>query len=135
MKNIVLSLFLSLVSGSLLCGQTTKQKMAPAKAKKEVRQKEQPAVRAKEITENIHSVCVLQGDQSAKINILFTEYYTKHDALKKQKNMLDKKVYSEKVKSLKRAKEQKFMSILTAEQLKKWSLYKLDSKKDDKEGE
>ncbi len=135
MKNIVLFLLVLFVSGSVVNAQTAKQKAAPAKAKKEEKKKEDPALRAKENTEKVNSVCILQGDQSAKLNTLFTEFYTKHDALKKQKNILDKKVYNDRVKSLKNSKEQKLISILTAEQLRKWSLYKLNDKKGDKDGE
>lgn len=110
-------------------------------AKKETRQKanpkqkEQPAVRAKEMVADLHAVCVLQGEQSAKLTAMFTDYYAKHDALKKQKDILDKKVYSERNKSLRKNRDEKLMTILTAEQFKKWSLNKLNDAKSDKETE
>lgn len=118
--------------------QTAAKKAEPKKETKQKvnpKQKEQPAVRAKEMVSDIHAVCVLQGEQGAKLTTVFTEYYTKRDGLKKQKDMLDKKVYSEKNKSLRKSKDEKLMTILTAEQFKKWSLNKLDDKKDDKETE
>lgn len=106
----------------------TKQQVAP-------KQKELPAVRAKEMVSEINSVCSLQGEQSIRLIAMYTDYYTKRDALKKQKNILDKKVYSEKNKSLRKSKDEKLMTILTAEQFKKWSLNKLEDRKSDKETE
>lgn len=137
MKNITLLFLLFLVTGTIQA-QTAKAKAAPAKQEKQKaapKQKEQPAVRAKETTDKINSVCVLSGDQSAHLNALLTDYYTKHDALKKQKNILDKKVYAERLKALKKSKEQKFMTILTADQLKKWELSKFNDSKNGKEAE
>ncbi|MCX6200219.1 MAG: hypothetical protein NTY88_13545 [Bacteroidetes bacterium] len=135
-SNLCLLILLSLFATAQ--AQTATKKAEPKKETKQKvnpKQKEQPAVRAKEMVADLNTVCVLQGEQSAKLTTVFTDYYTKRDALKKQKNMLDKKVYSEKNKSLRKNKDEKLMTILTAEQFKKWSLNKLDDKKNDKEAE
>ena len=138
MNKSILSLLILLSLFATAQAQTATKKTVPQKETKQKaapKQKEQPAARAKEMVDNINKVCVLQGEQVVRLNALYTDYYTKHDALKKQKNILDKKVYSDKNKALKKSKEEKIMGILTADQFKKWSLNKLDDKKSDKETE
>lgn len=138
MNKSILSLLILLSFFATAQAQTPAKKTEPKKETKQkvvAKQKEQPAVRAKDMVGEINSVCALQGEQSTKLTAMYTDYYTKHDALKKQKNILDKKVYSERNKALKKSKDEKLMTILTAEQFKKWSLSKLDDKKSDKETE
>ncbi len=138
MNKSILSLLILLSLFATAQAQTATKKTVPQKETKQKvapKQKEQPAVRAKEMVGEINSVCALQGEQSTKLTSLYTDYYSKHDALKKQKNILDKKVYSDKNKALKKSKDEKLMTILTADQFKKWSLNKLDDKKSDKETE
>ncbi len=138
MNKSILSLLILLSLFATTQAQTAAKKAEPKKETKQKaapKQKEQPSARAREMVGEINSVCALQGEQSTKLTAMYTDYYTKHDALKKQKNILDKKVYSEKNKSLRKSKDEKLMTILTADQFKKWSLNKLDDKKSDKETE
>jgi hypothetical protein len=103
--------------------------------KQETKQKETPQARAQEQTSKINSACQLQADQSAKITAFYSDYYSKRDALRKQKDIQDKKVYAEKVTSLKKKRDEGLRKLLTPEQLKKWDDFKAREKKAEKKAD
>lgn len=89
---------------------------------------ESPQARAKSIVAKMSHAVGIKGEQISKVNSLYTEYYTKKDAIKGDLKMKEKDKEN-KLKELKKDRDKKLKAILTADQLKKWEQFKKDDKK------
>lgn len=83
-----------------------------------------PAQKAKATVEKMNAACALKPDQAEKVEGAYLEYYKKHDALKKQKNILSKDVYEQREEDMKKARNAVLKATLTAGQYKQWSAAK-----------
>jgi hypothetical protein len=119
MKFLILPLTFVLLLAGPLSAQTAKDKKDEATA----------AQKASEIVAKIDAACKLKPEQQKKLETAYLDYYTKHDALKKQKNILNKSVYDDKAEALKKARNTALKSTLTAEQYKQWTIAKDKAKK------
>jgi len=93
---------------------------------------ESPQQKASALIQKMTAVCNLKPDQADKISKAFIEYYTKHDDLKKQKDILDKSSYDDRSESMKKTRDAILKSTLTATQYKQWSIAKNKEKKSSK---
>jgi hypothetical protein len=78
------------------------------------------------------TACSLKPEQVTKLTNAYTEYYTKHDALKKQKDILDKGTYDDRSSSMKKTRDAVLKATLTANQYKQWMAVKSKDKKEAK---
>jgi hypothetical protein len=151
MKRIIL-IALLVVTGTLLAtAQTTGkgkaatkvktenngEKKAESKPKKEAaKPKQTPAQKTAEVIAKMKAACNLNPEQVAKIEAAYLEYYQKHDALKKQKEVLSKTVYEEREGALKKTRNAVVKATLTAAQYKHWQTAKgKDTKAKEKDGD
>lgn len=110
--------------------KTESTSKAESKPKKEVEKaKQTPAQKTAEIVSKMKAACNLSAEQVSKIEAAYLEYYQKHEALKKQKDVLSKTVFEERVDALKKTRNTVLKSTLTATQYKQWQTAKA---KDDK---
>ena len=87
-------------------------------------QGELPQVRAKKMVSKVNIACALQGEQWAKVNNAFVDYYAKFDLLEKQKATLSSGDYNNKLQSLKDNRDEQLRQTLKPEQFAKWSAAK-----------
>lgn len=88
--------------------------------KEEAKAKQTPAQKTAEVVAKMKTACNLNAEQVTKIEAAYQEYYQKHDALKKQKDVLSKTVYEERVDALKKTRSAAVKATLTAAQYKQW---------------
>lgn len=124
MKKCILSVVVLLALSVAGVAQTTKPvtKTGTAKAKASAEQKSHTTV------EKINAACGLKAEQVTKLEAAYIEYYKKHDALKKQKDILSKDVYEQREGDMKKARNSVLKSTLTAGQYKLWSAAKAKEK-------
>lgn len=94
-----------------------------------------PAEKAKAVVVKMTEICKLKPEQAPKVETAYLEYYTHHDALKKQKDILNKDVYDDRSSVLKKKRNTVLKSVLTAGQYKEWSVYKDKEKQKKKQEE
>lgn len=112
-------------------------KKAEGKPKKEsVKTSQTPAQKTADVIARMKTACNLSQEQAAKIEAAYLEYYQKHDALKKQKEILSKTVYEEREGALKKTRNAVVKATLTAAQYKQWQTAKnKDAKAKEKGGD
>ena len=119
---------------ALLCVFTTgamhAQKATAAKPAAKI--SETPQQKVKELMAKMTIACGLKPEQVTKLTNSYTEYYTKHDALKKQKDILDKGTYDDRSTAMKKTRDAVLKATLTANQYKQWMAVKSKEKKDAK---
>lgn len=91
-----------------------------------------PQQKVKELVAKMSAACNLKPEQAEKISKAYLDYYTKHDALKKQKNILDKSSYDDRSDTMKKTRDAVVKSTLTATQYKQWASAKEKQKKEAK---
>lgn len=91
-----------------------------------------PQQKAKELIAKMNAACNLKPEQAEKISKAYLDYYTKHDALKKQRDILDKSSYDDRSDAMKKTRDAIVKSTLTATQYKQWVVAKEKSKKESK---
>jgi len=94
-----------------------------------------PQQKAREVADKIVTVCKLKPEQAVKIQDAYLQYYTKHDALKKQKDILNKSTYDDRKSDLKKTRDAVVKSTLTASQYKQWTTAKNKAKEEQKKEE
>ncbi len=91
-----------------------------------------PQQKVKELVAKMSAACNLKPEQAEKISKAYLDYYTKHDALKKQKDILDKSSYDDRSDAMKKTRDAVVKSTLTATQYKQWASAKEKQKKEAK---
>ncbi|HRG88331.1 MAG TPA: hypothetical protein PLW44_04880 [Chitinophagales bacterium] len=117
--------------------ENTGTKQSDSKPKKEAaKPKLTPAQKTVEVIAKMKAACNLNPEQVTKIEAAYLEYYQKHDALKKQKEILSKTVYEEREGALKKTRNAVIKATLTAAQYKQWQTAKgKDTKAKAKDGD
>ena len=83
-KNVLLMVLFIVITGG-----TQAQKATATKQTATATQSETPQQKTKELIGKMTVACSLKPEQVTKLTNAYVEYYTKHDVLKKQKNILD----------------------------------------------
>lgn len=130
MKRNILLLALCII----IAGIAEAQKATATKQTVAATQNETPQQKAKELIGKMSAACNLKPEQVTKLINAYVEYYTKHDALKKQKDILDKGTYDDRSNSMKKTRDAVIKSTLTAGQYKQWTAAKDKEKKEAKKG-
>ena len=126
-KNLlIIALFIVIATG------TQAQKATATKQTATATQSETPQQKTKEIIGKMTAACNLKPEQVTKLTNAYIEYYTKHDALKKQKDILDKGTYDDRSNAMKKTRDTVIKSTLTAGQYKQWTAEKDKEKKEAK---
>lgn len=125
-KSILITLLCFFISGAMHA-----QKVAAAKVAA-VKTSETPQQKVKDLMAKMTTACSLKPEQVTKLANSYTEYYTKHDALKKQKDILDKGAYDDRSSAMKKTRDAVLKATLTANQYKQWMAVKSKEKKDAK---
>ncbi len=128
-KNILLLALCIIIAGIAEAQKATTTKQAVATT-----QSESPQQKTKELIRKMSASCSLRPEQVTKLTSAYVEYYTKHDALKKQKDILDKSSYDDRSDAMKKSRDAAIKSTLTAGQYKQWTAAKDKEKKEAKKG-
>lgn len=117
--------------------ENTSEKKAERKPKREtVKPKQSPTQKTAEVITKMKVACNLNPEQVTKIEAAYLDYYQKHDALKKQKEILSKTVYEEREGALKKTRNAVVKATLTAAQYKQWQTAKgKEAKAKEKDGD
>ncbi len=121
MKKVILLFFVCVVTVVSASAQKTATKKSVS-----------PAEKAKIIVAKMSAACNLKPEQAEKVSKAYLDYYTKHDALKKQKDILDKSSYEDRKDAMKKTRDAVIKSTLTAGQYKQWVTAKDKEKKEAK---
>ena len=101
----------------------------PVAVKQPAKASEIPQQKTSALISKMNTACSLKPEQVTKLTTALTEYYTKHDALKKQKDILDKSTYDDRSAAIRKTRETAIKSTLTATQYKQWTTAKDKEKK------
>ena len=126
-KSILITLLCVFITGAMYSQKTVAVK--PATGSKTT---ETPQQKVKELMGRMTTACNLKPEQVTKLTNTYTEYYTKHDALKKQMDILDKGTYDDRSAAIKKTREAVLKATLTANQYKLWMAAKSKDKKEAK---
>ena len=85
-------------------------------------QTELPQVRAKKMVSKVNMAVALQGPEWGKVNSALVDYYTKFDALEKQKTTLGA-AYNNQLAALKTTRDTAVKAALTADQATKYDVF------------
>lgn len=118
MKKIILSLAIAAVTFTGAIAQTAETKNAPAT--KGTATRETPESKATSSVAKLNSEVTLKPEQVTSATKIFTDFYTKLNALRQQKGTLDEKALEAKKKELKQARNTALKSVLTTEQWTKF---------------
>ena len=118
----------------VIAAGTQAQKATATKQTATATKSETPQQKTKELISKMTAACNLKPEQVTKLTNAYTEYYTKHDALKKQKDILDKGTYDDRSNAMKKTRDAVIKSTLTAGQYKQWTATKDKEKKEAKKG-
>lgn len=132
MKRFLMLVVACLVSAGTIQAQKPGATKPVAVSKQAVKQGETAQEKAKTQVAKISAACGLKPEQVTKLTAAFVEYYTKHDALKKQKDILDKGTYDDRSDAMKKTRDGVIKSTLTASQYKQWNAAKDKAKKESK---
>lgn len=122
MKKIILSLAVLAVTLTGAVAQSTVSKPASTatRSAKGTATRETPETKAKANVEKLNAEVGLKADQVTSATKIFTDFYTKLNALRQQKATLDEKALEAKKKELKHERNNSLKAILTTEQWAKF---------------